>query len=145
MSERGLTLIEIAIVIVLVGVVTAITFPVASAEIRRQSVRSAVNGIVSMHSKARAAAIERGRATVLELTGGRLVIRSRHPVTGLPDTVGTVEDVAQRYGVIVSATRDSVVFDGRGVGVGSVTTVIAVTKATIADTLRISPFGRVLK
>ena len=65
-------------------------------------------------SKARAAAIQRGMPVRLVFSGNTVLIRSEHPVTGVIDTVGEAADLASRYGVRVTASRDSLLFDPRG-------------------------------
>jgi len=144
MKKDGFTLIEMAIVVVIVGFVSALAYPRLSAAVTRERVRSAAVAVVTIHAKARAVAIQRGRPAVLDLTAGRLIIRSPDPVTGAPDTVD-VEDVAARYGVEIRATHDSVLFDPRGLGADMSPTTVYVALGTDADTVRISRLGRVLR
>ena len=73
-----------------------------------------------------------------------MVIRSVHPMTGVVDSVGAVENMIQRFTVDVTATRDSLVFDGRGLGTESSETFIYVRRGRVADTLRVSPSGRMI-
>jgi type II secretion system protein H len=144
MRTNGFTLIEMAIVITIVGLASAIAYPRVSAAVTRERVRSAAVAVVATHAKARAVAIQRGRPVVLELTGGRLIMRSAHPVTGAPDTVA-VENVAARYGVAIKASRDSVRFDPRGLSMDMASTAVHVALGADADTVRISGMGRVLR
>ena len=144
MKTDGFTLIEMAIVVVIVGFVSALAYPRLSVAVTRERVRSAAVAVVTVHAKARAVAIQRGRPAVLDLTAGRLIIRSPAPVTGAPDTVD-VQDVAARYGVEIKATHDSIVFDPRGLGADMAPTTVYVALGTDADTVRISRLGRVLR
>jgi prepilin-type N-terminal cleavage/methylation domain-containing protein len=144
-TSSGFTLAELIIVILMVGVLTAMLAPRVGEAITKQGVRSARSAIVSMHSTARAAAIQRSRRTTLLVSGTTLVVRARHPVTGVLDTIGNPQDMRSRYGVGVVTTRDSLVFDPRGVGIESGTTTIVVSRGAYADTLQISPAGRVLR
>lgn len=145
MNTRGLTLIEIAIVIVLIGLIAAVAFPQISDGLRRQNVRSASDAIAGTYAKARAVAIQRGRRTVLEMTNGRMVIRSINPVTGAVDTVGQPDDLAARFNVTISAVPDTFAFDGRGIGLAAGNTTVIIRFAPFADTLRISRYGRIEK
>lgn len=145
MNQRGLSLIELVIVIVLIGAIAGWGFPRIGEALRRQSVSSARSAVVTLHAKARATAVQRARVVRLVFEGTRCVLRSQHPMTGATDTVGTVEDLYARHGVTVTVTRDSLVFDPRGLGTEPGPTEIVVRKGAWADTILISSVGRVLK
>ena len=144
--SRGLTLIEMVIVMTLIGLISAIAYPKLGSTLTRQDINGARSMITTMHAKARAAAVSRGRRTAMALTAGNLVIISRNPVSGVADTVGTPENVRQRYGVSVTvnpSNRDSLIFDSRGIGTESATTWVYVTKGGFADTIEVAPLGRI--
>src|SRR5262245_50648856 len=145
-DARGLTLIEMVIVMTLIGLISAIAYPKLGTTLTRTDISGARTMITTMHAKARAAAVSRGRRTALALTGGNLVIVSRNPVSGAIDTVGTPENVIQRYGVSLAinpSIRDSLVFDSRGVGTESAATYLFVSKKGLADTIEVAPLGRI--
>ena len=147
-NERGFSLLEILTVMVMVGIIVAMGIPKFGTTMTRQNVRGARQLITTMHSRARNAAITRGRATKLAINNGNLVILSAHPVTGVTDTVGrTAEDVVGRYSVTFSvnpSTRDTLSFDARGLGTEGSATTIFVSKSGYADTISISPLGRIV-
>ncbi len=147
MKTKGFTLIELLVVIGLIGVMATIAFRTLGGGFSKQQVRSARDQVASMHAKARANAIRRGSLTTLHLTNGNLLITSRAPLTGNPDTIGAIYDVVAKYGVsfTTSPTRDSLVFDSRGIGTGTSTTNIIVSKSGHADTVTVSAVGRILK
>jgi prepilin-type N-terminal cleavage/methylation domain-containing protein len=145
MCERGFSLLEIVLVMVIVAIVTAFGVPRLGDALAKQSVRSAGDAIATMHSRARGSAIQRRRRTVLVLKNGGVVIRSVHPITGALDTVGAPQLIGERYGVTVSTARDSLVFDPRGMGTEASTTFIEISKGSSADTLRVTPAGRLLQ
>jgi hypothetical protein len=68
-----------------------------------------------------------------------------HPITGVVDTVGTPQLIGERFDVTVSTGRDSLVFDPRGMGTEASTTFIEISKGSNADTLRVTPAGRLLQ
>ncbi len=145
MTERGMTLMELMTVVGLVGIVGGIVAPRVSDAVAREKVRSARNAIVTMHTTARATAIQRARTTTVVLRGDSVLIRSRHPVTGVEETVETPEDLAARYGVTVTATREELRFDPRGLGAETYPTTIVVASGSHADTVTVSAIGRVLR
>jgi prepilin-type N-terminal cleavage/methylation domain-containing protein len=145
MNRRGFTLIEVVIVIVIIGVMAVFFFPRLGATLQKQNVRSARNAITTLHAKARAIAIQRGREVRFVLDANRIYLASRHPVTGVVDTVDSPQNLSDRYGVSISSTRDTLRIDPRGVGMASSNTVIVVSRAGFADTITISSIGSVLR
>lgn len=143
MNQRGVTLIEIILVFSLIGILAAYAFPRFGDAIARQDVRSARTLFIGTHARARAAAIQRGTQTALIVNNGRIVIQSTNPVTNAVDTVGNVEDMGARYGVMIQPTNLTLRFDGRGVGLEAVESNISITKGAHGNTIRISPVGRV--
>lgn len=147
MTRRGMTLIELLIVIVIVGAVAGLAYPRVADGLRRESVRAARLAITGLHAKARANAIQRGRTSALVRSGDLLLIVSRNPVTGQPDTIGQPMDVNLEYGgaVAMSWTRDTLTFDARGIGQEATATTIVVSRGTYADTIVVSPVGRIVQ
>jgi prepilin-type N-terminal cleavage/methylation domain-containing protein len=148
-SESGFSLLEILTVMIMVGIMAAMAFPRFGTTLSRQSVRGARNTIVTMQAKARASAISRGRRTAFAIAGGRLAIRSQNPVSGTDELVGrTIDTVTTRYGVTLTfnpTTRDTLVFDARGLGIETTTTTIIIAKSSFADTITIGPLGRIIR
>jgi prepilin-type N-terminal cleavage/methylation domain-containing protein len=146
-DQRGFSLIEILTVMVMVGIIVAMGIPKFGNTLARQDVRGARVLITTLHSRARNAAISRSRATRLAIKNGYFVALSANPVTGVVDTVGGRGDsVAVRYGVtysVVPSTQDTLRFDPRGLGTEATSTTIYVSKSGFADTITISPLGRI--
>jgi hypothetical protein len=59
------------------------------------------------------------------------------------DTLGQVDNLRDRYGVTLSATRDSVQFDPRGLSLGNQSANIVVANAVATETIAINAIGRV--
>ena len=148
MNRRGFSLMEILTVMIMIGIMASLALPRLNSTLAKQSVRGARSAITTAHSRARNAAISRGRRTAFAIRNGVLVILSRNPVTGVVDTVGRTSDsVTSRFGVTFTvnpSTRDTLVFDSRGLGTEGSGTDIYVSKSGYADTVSISSLGRVL-
>jgi prepilin-type N-terminal cleavage/methylation domain-containing protein len=148
MNQRGFSLIEILTVMIMVGIMVSIAIPRFGFTLSRQDVRGARNLFTTTHAKARASAVSRGRRTAFAIKNGELAILSAHPVTGAVDTVGSVDDLIERFGVTFTvdpSSRVTLVFDGRGLGTEATTTTVIVSKAGYADTISIAPLGRVIR
>lgn len=145
MGNRGVTLMELLVVIVLIGVMAGLAMPRIGTAITEQNVRSARNAVVMMHAKARSTAIQRSRRTVLWFDGNKVIIRSQDPMTLDVDTVGVPDDLREKYGVTLLSSRDSLVFDPRGLGTETSNTMVTVRKSTFADSVIVTSIGRVLK
>ena len=144
-SERGLTLMEILLVIVLIGLMSAFAIPKLTDAMRRQNVQSARVAFVAMYAQARATAIQRGTTDSLILSGNVLRIRAANPVTGFSEAVGNSVDLYSRYGVTVSSTNSPWTFDSRGLGPGTSQTSVTISKGPYSTTILMSAAGRVIQ
>ncbi|GIW52648.1 MAG: hypothetical protein KatS3mg081_2003 [Gemmatimonadales bacterium] len=145
MRERGLTLAEVVIVLVLIGALAAFGFPRLTDAWVRQNVRSARNALAGFYAKGRATAIERGAVARVIVENNRVRIESVNPVTGATVIVGNVEDLHARYGVTISPSLDTCLYDPRGVAREASETVFTITRGTAVQTLRINQLGRVIQ
>jgi len=145
MTRKGFTLIEMIVVVAIIGFLVTITFPSLSGSLQKQNVRTARDAVASLHSKARAVSIRRGLRTTLHLTSGVVYITTSHPVTGVRDTIDTVQDIPDRFGVGFTTARDSLVFDARGIGTESSSTLIIVSQSGFSDSVSVSKIGRLVK
>lgn len=140
-TTEGFTILELMIVITLIALVMAVSFPKMGDTLRRQGVRSAHDAIVAMHATARAAAVQRGRETELHFANNRVFILSRNPVSNVLDTVGTVQDLMAAYRTSIEASDSVFTFDARGVGQETAPTRIRITRNGITDGVWISRWG----
>src|SRR2546430_9005591 len=114
------TTIELIIVVLIIGVIAAIGFPKIRGTLDKTNVRSARVYLSTQLVTARATAVQRGCYAVVHFTSGAsgaiwvTACPRRMPGAGTVDTIGGVEQLADRYNVTLTATRDSVRFDPRG-------------------------------
>src|SRR5213594_1298758 len=132
MRRSGFTTIEMVIVVVLIGIIAMIGFPTISKTLDKTNVGTA-----------RAAAIQRGCRSVLHFTGNTVWVTTACPTT--VDTVSGVQDLYARFKVTMSASRDSVQYDPRGLSMDAFpsNTVARLTGrvTTNQDSVMIKPRG----
>lgn len=152
--RRGFTLIEMIVVMIVVGLVIGISAPRIKDGMEKINVREAKVSMANYVARTRGRAVARGCSTVLHMTQGttgRVWITSCK--TGdigrstAVDTVGTVDQIASRYGVNLSSTVDSITFDRRGISTVWAFSTIKVTSisyTSVMDSLRVNPSGKVV-
>ncbi len=147
--QNGFTLTETLLALVILGTVVLLGFPRMSAGMTSTSVRGARTTLINLLVKARSAAMQSNRITLLKIEGNNAFVLARPrllPGAGDADTLGAVERLGQSYGVTLTADIDSVRFDPRGLGTGfGNSTTFVITRNTVADTIRIDGLGRVTR
>ena len=138
MRRQGVTLLELTLTMTIVAMCLALVAPRFAALRDGASVRGAANEIGAAFSNAREMAIARAgpvaviidtaEAAVELRAGGQRIARR---------TLGLI------YGVRVTSTRDSAVYDARGLGYGVSNLSVTVRRGAMADTLTMSRLGRV--
>jgi prepilin-type N-terminal cleavage/methylation domain-containing protein len=149
--ERGFTVIELMIVMLIVGMITSLTVPKLRTGLRQRAVRSAGNDFVLVHSFARSTALRYGRTALLRIdaSGGRYWVEVDTSGTGVRDTVGVLRDLSNT-GVQMSSTQSVMCFDARGLAAISATcssggAVIVFASQGWADTVRLTTLSKVLR
>ena len=143
--RNGFTLLEVLVALVIVGAMAVMAIPRIKNGMAQESVRNARNSVVSHLSVARGAAAARGCPAVFHLAQGS---DARAWVTSCPtsgtgvDTVGSVYNLTDRYGVLVRTTGDSIVFAPTGLGISGSWVSMRFIKSTSSDTLGISSIGK---
>jgi prepilin-type N-terminal cleavage/methylation domain-containing protein len=149
-SDRraGFTIIELMLVLVIAGIIIAISGHGLSAAFSGNSRQSATRVAATTLFQARAVAIQRARQSWL--------VRSGNTIKILGDSSGTkvqlepIVDLNQRYGVTLGSIstpsgRDTVSFDPRGLITGTTTAYkITITKGTGVDTVCVSGLGNTM-
>ena len=147
--ERGFSLTEMLLVVIVLGIVTLIGLPRINAGVTKANVRGARTTLINLLSRARIAATETNRITLLKVEGSNAIILLRPrrlPGAGNADTLGSVMRLGDSYGVTITAPVDSVRFDPRGLATGFGTgTTFLLTRNGISDSVRVDGLGRIIK
>lgn len=135
--RAGYTLIELAVVVAILGIVTLAGIRRLQSYLDGIAVRNAVREVGTLVARARDDAMAR-RAVVslrIDTATSSVSLRSRgEPVQ--------VNPVGRTYGVALSTTRDSIAFDVRGLGYGAANLTLVARRGSAADTLVVSRLGR---
>lgn len=154
MNRHGFTLIELIVVVMIIGVVIGISAPRVRDGMEKINVREAKVSVANYVARARGSAVARGCQSTLNITTGTTgkiwVTSCKTGDAGRTvaiDTVGTVDQVATKYGVNLSSTANTITFDRRGIATNFAFQTIKVTGntyATVQDSIRVNPVGKVL-
>lgn len=153
MRRTGFTTIELLIVIIIMGVIAALTFPKIRQGLDKANVRAARVDVGTFVALARASAVQRGCQGVIHFAYGstsRVWVTAcpRYlPGTGTVDTVASIDNLENRYTVSLTSTSDSVQFDPRGLRLDNNTTVVRFTGGvgSNTDSVLINPIGKVVR
>ncbi len=151
-DRRGFTLVETCIVIGVAAVLLVMGWPRVQGLLLQSRVRSARSAVIGSYQQGRMSALQSGKATTVWFSANRMWVTAKPRTTACAgctyDTVGVVYDLSQRYGVSLAVSPDTFVYlNARGLGLSTnnATTVIALSKSGIRDTVRINQIGRVTK
>jgi prepilin-type N-terminal cleavage/methylation domain-containing protein len=141
MARRGFSLIELLIVIVIMGTIATFAIPMVRRGMEQRRVSGARIAITTMNAKARAVAVQRSRVVRLIFDSNEILLVSTHPVTGAMDTIDE-RNLYTVYGVTVASSRDTLLYDPRGIGLqNSATSVVVTRPGGFADTVSITALG----
>ena len=148
MRRLGFTTIEMIIVVAIIGIITLIGFPKIRQTLDKTNLRSARDAVGTLAGTARAAAIQRGCRSALHFAAATNAV---WVTTGCPtkvDTLSGVQDLKARFRVTLTASRDSVQYDPRGLSLDGFpsNTVVWLTGSVAAnkDSVMINSIGKVV-
>lgn len=135
---RGLTLPELALVLSLVGLVSAIAAPRFHHLRHRLAVEGAASVVMRALIDARHVAARRGeRAAVhVDVASGTVTVAAG------ADTLD-VHHLHAVFGVTLAATRDSIAWAPSGLGYGAANASFVLSRGSAAETISVSRAGRV--
>jgi type II secretory pathway pseudopilin PulG len=137
LDRSGTTLPELVVVVIVVAALAAIALPRFRGAADRFAARSAIQEAGALFGFARRSAITRRSAVgvITDTSSGTIIVR----IGGLE--LGRAA-LRERYGVRLSATRDSMSYDPRGLGYGAANLTIVARRGRGAETLSVSRLGR---
>jgi prepilin-type N-terminal cleavage/methylation domain-containing protein len=148
-SNRGFTLVEAVIVIVVIGLLGVLAFPRLSQAMSKSDLRSARTTMVNLVAAARAASVATNRATSLQFDAGKAYVTATPRWTvggaGTIDTVGPIKDLAGLYKVAVTPPTVAVQFDPRGFGSFGAIDSIVLVRGSYREVISIDGLGRIRK
>jgi prepilin-type N-terminal cleavage/methylation domain-containing protein len=133
----GFTLAELLVVLAVLGVLLGIAVSRIGAAADRAATQSATAEAATVFHSARNAAIYRRSPVAVFIDTLRATLVSR-----VDSELLVRRDLWLSYRVQLSATRDSMAFDARGLGIGAANLSLVVRRGRFADTLFVSRLGR---
>jgi len=136
--RHAFTIIELAVTICILSILSAIAIPWAAEVLDRVKVRSAAIEIESLFSAARHIAIARAAHATVEIdTVARSMVVSVGNDAVRKRELGAVHDV------LLSASRTRMSYSATGVGYGAANLSVVVRRNRAVDTVFVSRLGRV--
>jgi prepilin-type N-terminal cleavage/methylation domain-containing protein len=141
--KRAFTLIEVLMVITIVGILLGVVVPRYGAISAGMSVHSAKQELGSMLAQGRATAIQTDQTVLVVRTGN---VMSLIGVNASASTIISQRDLGSQFGVTVSASRDTVTYDSRGMVTGNSSTLkFVVTNGSTRDSVCLMALGKVTR
>jgi len=136
--RRAFTLLELALSLTIVAVLTGVALPLFHHVRDRAAVLGATTLLTSALADARHLAVrwQRRTAVRVDTSLGHVVVHA------LADTLVRAP-LQQIFGVTIAATRDSIAFYPTGLGFGAANTRLIVARGSAAETVTVSRAGRV--
>lgn len=136
--DAGFTLVEMLVVLAIVGIVLGYTTLRIEQAADRSAVQAAAAEAITTFNAARQAAIERREpvaVTIDSLTSTLVVSAGGAPILSA--------GLGAAYAVRVAASRDSMAYDARGLGIGAANLSLVAWRGRAAETVFVSRLGRV--
>jgi prepilin-type N-terminal cleavage/methylation domain-containing protein len=136
--NRGVTVIELLVVLSIAGLVLAIAIPRGLAMVDRVAVQSAAGDVQATLSIARTIALAGGSAVAVDVDSTAGVLRVRRG-----SEVLLSRGIGHAHGVRLGRSRDSLTYDPRGLGRGAANLSVFIRRRSAAETVFVSRLGRV--
>lgn len=135
--RTGVTLVELCLVLSILGLVLAVAVRQVGDWLDRAAARAAVVEAAALLARARdeAAALRAPASVRFDTVADALELR----VAG---ALRSRTALGRAHGVSLSANRDSIAYDVRGLGYGAANLTLVVRRGRVADSLVVSRLGR---
>ncbi len=142
--NRGFTLLEVLIAMVIMGVVMGLGAPRFREWLTHENVRQARVNVTTQLAGARSIAVVRGCESVLHIdaAASRVWVTVCKLAGAGRDTIGSINNLSSRYGVVFSSTGDSILFTPQGIAFNAAWITMTFSKEGYDAILEISPLGR---
>lgn len=137
-ARPALTLLELVIVLMIIGLLSIVAVRELGRYLDRIAARAAITEAAEVIQQARDEALARHTAVSVRIdtAADQLALRERGRALA-------VHALGHAHRVAITATRDSLVFDVRGLGYGASNLTLVATRGHAAETLVVSRLGRV--
>jgi prepilin-type N-terminal cleavage/methylation domain-containing protein len=136
--RSAFTLLEIIVVLTLLSILLGMSLRRIASAADRAAVRAATREAAGIFASARTAAIYRREPVAVTIDTVMGAVSSRS------DSVALLRrDLRSAFGVRLSASRDSMAYDARGLGVGAANLSLVIRRGAAAETVFVSRLGRV--
>ncbi len=137
-ARRAFTLVELLLWIVLAGLTTGFGIHQLGKRLDRLATRAAIAEAGALVAQARDEAVAQHAPVSLLIDSGAASIELRARGRRL-----ALHRLGGAGGLVLSASRDSIAFDVRGLGYGAANLTLVARRGDAADTLVVSRLGRV--
>jgi prepilin-type N-terminal cleavage/methylation domain-containing protein len=143
-SRYGYTVAEMIVVLIIFGVVTALSIPRLHAAQSSAGLRSARTQTAIFLAQAHALAIQRGREAHFVRSGN--VVSVTVDSSGTQVIYGRPHDLSSEHGVTIpTTTQDTIKFDARGFATNiSTTAKFVVTRDGMRDSVCVAKIGKII-
>ena len=111
-TRQGFTVIEMAIVTTMIGLVTAMAFPKLAAVREQSALHSAKRHLLTQIAAARSSAIQRGGEVRLRTASNAVWLTTE--IGGAQTEISPTSELGVTFDVTLSPSQDPVRFDSRG-------------------------------
>jgi prepilin-type N-terminal cleavage/methylation domain-containing protein len=143
-SRSGYTLAEMMVVLIIFGVVTALSIPRLHGAQSSAGLRSARTQTAIYLEQAHALAVQRGRQARFVRSGN--VVTVTVDSSGTQVVYGRAHDLSEEHRVSIAATtQDTIMFDARGFATNiSTTAKVVLTRDGMRDSVCVAKIGKII-
>jgi prepilin-type N-terminal cleavage/methylation domain-containing protein len=146
MRNRGFTVIEILMVMIIIGVLAAFGIPRLRNSLEKQNVRSAKALFATLVATARGVAVSRGCPATLTMTVDSAWVTAcgvSPPAASVQ--VGTKKLIGDDFNVKLGPSVSSLIYDPRGISTAYQVVTVQVIGTTVTDSVIINQVGKVVR